>query len=181
MGLSARPSRRPPPDSPMLIMALPERERNIVRFLFTGPHLRSLYPEWERLARTVVSYMRMEAARKPDDPRLAELVGDLRSGTRSSASGGPAPPGREEARHAALQPSRRRRDHARLGCAHLGRRAGPAARVYTAEPGSRSEISLTYRPRRTTPSDASVPDVWCSLTVPLCAPTPAVARRSPCK
>jgi MmyB-like transcription regulator ligand binding domain len=36
-----------------------------------------VYPEWEKLARAVVSYLRMEAARKPDDPRLAELVGDL--------------------------------------------------------------------------------------------------------
>ena len=56
---------------------IPERERNFVRLLFTDPRLRSLYPEWEELARAVVSYMRMEAARKPDDPRLAELVGDL--------------------------------------------------------------------------------------------------------
>jgi anti-sigma factor RsiW len=56
---------------------LPERERNFMRLLFTDPRLRSLYPEWEELARAVVSYMRMEAARKPDDPRLAELVGDL--------------------------------------------------------------------------------------------------------
>src|SRR2546421_10003757 len=39
--------------------------------------MRSLYPEWEELARSVVAYIRMEAARKPDDPRLAELVGDL--------------------------------------------------------------------------------------------------------
>jgi len=56
---------------------IPERERNFVRLLFTDPRLRSLYPEWEELARAVVSYLRMEAARKPDDPRLAELVGDL--------------------------------------------------------------------------------------------------------
>ena len=57
--------------------AIPERERNFMRLLFTDPRMRSLYPEWEELARAVVSYMRMEAARKPDDPRLAELVGDL--------------------------------------------------------------------------------------------------------
>ena len=48
-----------------------------MRLLFTDPRMRSLYPEWEELARAVVSYMRMEAARKPDDPRLAELVGEL--------------------------------------------------------------------------------------------------------
>lgn len=56
---------------------VPERERNFVRLLFTDPRLRSLYPEWEELARAVVAYLRMEAARRPDDPRLAELVGDL--------------------------------------------------------------------------------------------------------
>jgi transcriptional regulator with XRE-family HTH domain len=54
-----------------------ERERNFMRLLFTDPRMRSLYPDWEGLARSVVSYVRMEAARKPDDPRLAELVGDL--------------------------------------------------------------------------------------------------------
>jgi transcriptional regulator with XRE-family HTH domain len=56
---------------------IPERERNFMRLLFTDPRMRSLYPEWGELARSVVSYIRMEAARKPDDPRLAELVGDL--------------------------------------------------------------------------------------------------------
>jgi transcriptional regulator with XRE-family HTH domain len=56
---------------------IPEHERNFVRLLYTDPRLRSLYPEWEELARAVVSYLRMEAARKPDDPRLAELVGEL--------------------------------------------------------------------------------------------------------
>src|SRR5256884_1111341 len=56
---------------------IPERERNFMRLLFTDPRMRSLYPEWEELARSVVSYIRMEAARKADDPPLAELVGDL--------------------------------------------------------------------------------------------------------
>jgi transcriptional regulator with XRE-family HTH domain len=56
---------------------IPERERNFMRLLFTDPRMRSLYPDWEGLARSVVSYIRMEAARKPDDPRLAELVGEL--------------------------------------------------------------------------------------------------------
>jgi transcriptional regulator with XRE-family HTH domain len=56
---------------------IPERERNFMRLLFTDPRMRSLYPDWEGLARAVVSYVRMEAARKPDDPALAELVGEL--------------------------------------------------------------------------------------------------------
>jgi transcriptional regulator with XRE-family HTH domain len=56
---------------------IPERERNFMRLLFTDPRMRSLYPDWEGLARAVISYVRMEAARKPDDPALAELVGEL--------------------------------------------------------------------------------------------------------
>lgn len=56
---------------------IPERERNFMRLLFTDPRMRALYPDWDGLARAVVSYVRMEAARKPDDPALAELVGEL--------------------------------------------------------------------------------------------------------
>jgi transcriptional regulator with XRE-family HTH domain len=56
---------------------IPERERNFMRLIFTEPRMRALYPDWEGLARAVVSYIRMEAARKPDDPRLAEIVGEL--------------------------------------------------------------------------------------------------------
>jgi hypothetical protein len=56
---------------------IPERERNFLRLIFTDPRMRALYPDWEGLARSVVSYIRMEAARKPDDPALAELVGEL--------------------------------------------------------------------------------------------------------
>ena len=56
---------------------VPERQRNFLRLIFTDARMRALYPDWEGLARAVISYIRMEAARKPDDPRLAELVGDL--------------------------------------------------------------------------------------------------------
>jgi transcriptional regulator with XRE-family HTH domain len=56
---------------------VPERERNFLRLIFTDPRMRTLYPDWEGLARAVISYIRMEAARNPDDARLAELVGDL--------------------------------------------------------------------------------------------------------
>jgi transcriptional regulator with XRE-family HTH domain len=56
---------------------VPERERNFLRLIFTDPRMRALYPDWEGLARSVISYIRMEAARNPDDPRLAELIGEL--------------------------------------------------------------------------------------------------------
>ena len=108
---------------------VPERDRNFVRLLFTDPRMRSLYPEWEELARSVVSYLRMEAARKPDDPRLAELVGDL------SIQRRPIPPmvGRhprrhKTTRHPPLHTPPRRRNHTRMGLPHLRRRTRPTTR-----------------------------------------------------
>lgn len=56
---------------------VPERERNFLRLIFTDPRMRSLYPDWEGLARATVAYVRMEAAQRPDDLRLATLVGEL--------------------------------------------------------------------------------------------------------
>lgn len=57
--------------------AVPEKERNYVRLLFTDPALRRLYPDWEKVARTAVAQLRREAAKYPEDPRLTSLVGEL--------------------------------------------------------------------------------------------------------
>lgn len=57
--------------------AIPEKKRNYTRILFTDPAMRSLYPDWEYVARTAVAQLRMEAATYPDDSRLASLVGEL--------------------------------------------------------------------------------------------------------
>jgi transcriptional regulator with XRE-family HTH domain len=122
---------------------LPERDRNFMRLLFTDPRMRSLYPEWEELARSVVSYIRMEAARKPDDPRLAELVGDLSirdAQFRQWWAG---------THVAAKRRGTRRYDHPVVGeitleWDALTSDAEPDQQliVYTAEPGSRSEQAL---------------------------------------
>jgi transcriptional regulator with XRE-family HTH domain len=56
---------------------IPARRRNYVRLLFTDPAFRRLHAEWEHDARTVVASLRIEAARDPDDPELAVLVGEL--------------------------------------------------------------------------------------------------------
>lgn len=56
---------------------VPLRQRNYVRILFTDPAMRSLYVDWEQVARTAVAQLRMEAGRNPDDPRLTSLVGEL--------------------------------------------------------------------------------------------------------
>ncbi|MFG3552518.1 helix-turn-helix domain-containing protein [Streptomyces sp. NPDC047725] len=56
---------------------VPERHRNYLRILFTDPAMRTLYADWEKVARTAVAQFRMEAAKYPDDPRLTALVGEL--------------------------------------------------------------------------------------------------------
>jgi transcriptional regulator with XRE-family HTH domain len=56
---------------------IPASQRNYVRLLFLDPAMRNLHANWEEAARTSVAALRMEAARDPDDPRLAALVGEL--------------------------------------------------------------------------------------------------------
>jgi transcriptional regulator with XRE-family HTH domain len=57
--------------------ALPHRERNMSRFIFLDPAARALYPDWEGVARSGVATLHLYAGRHPDDPRLAELIGEL--------------------------------------------------------------------------------------------------------
>ena len=57
--------------------AVPAKQRNYVRILFTEPAMRSLYADWNTVAQTAVAQLRMEAAKYPDDPRLTSLVGEL--------------------------------------------------------------------------------------------------------
>lgn len=56
---------------------IPEDRRNYVRMVFTDPAMRALYPDWADVARRAVTNLHMDAARHPDDPRLAGLVGEL--------------------------------------------------------------------------------------------------------
>jgi transcriptional regulator with XRE-family HTH domain len=57
--------------------ALPHRERNMARFIFLDDAARELYRDWESAARDTVAALHLYAGRQPEDPRLAELVGDL--------------------------------------------------------------------------------------------------------
>ncbi|MFJ8435855.1 helix-turn-helix domain-containing protein [Kitasatospora sp. NPDC094019] len=52
-------------------------ERNIARITFLDPASRTLYDDWVACARENVAFLHLEAGRRPDDPRLAELVGEL--------------------------------------------------------------------------------------------------------
>ena len=57
--------------------AIPARERNYVRILFTHPAVRAMHLEWDHDARSAVAALRMRAAQDPDDPALTALVGEL--------------------------------------------------------------------------------------------------------
>ncbi|MFF7989150.1 helix-turn-helix domain-containing protein [Kitasatospora xanthocidica] len=57
--------------------ALPVEERNIARITFLDPSSRELYADWPTCARENVAFLHLEAGRRPDDPLLAELVGQL--------------------------------------------------------------------------------------------------------
>ncbi|MFB6892441.1 helix-turn-helix transcriptional regulator [Kitasatospora sp. NPDC056327] len=56
---------------------LPANERNIARITFLEPASRTLYDDWVGCARENAAFLRLEAGRRPDDPRLAELIGEL--------------------------------------------------------------------------------------------------------
>ncbi|MFF1902916.1 helix-turn-helix transcriptional regulator [Kitasatospora sp. NPDC058218] len=57
--------------------ALEPAARNIARITFLHPESRSLYADWEACARGNVAYLSLEAGRRPDDPRLRALIGEL--------------------------------------------------------------------------------------------------------
>ena len=52
-------------------------DRNFVRLVFCDQRVRALYPRWEHAAGNGVAQLRMEAAKYPDDPELANLVREL--------------------------------------------------------------------------------------------------------
>ncbi|MGW4291103.1 helix-turn-helix domain-containing protein [Streptomyces sp. NPDC004673] len=56
---------------------IPEKKRNYVRLVFTDPLMRTLYDDWQHVARTAVAQLRLEAARDSTDMRLCGLVGEL--------------------------------------------------------------------------------------------------------
>ncbi|QSB14236.1 helix-turn-helix domain-containing protein [Natronosporangium hydrolyticum] len=57
--------------------ALAPQHRNQIRLVFLDERVRSLYRDWEKVARECVAYLRMDAGRYPEDPALAQLIGEL--------------------------------------------------------------------------------------------------------
>lgn len=57
--------------------ALAPQQRNHIRLAFLDQRIRSLYRDWERVAKECVAYLRMDAGRYPEDVALARLIGEL--------------------------------------------------------------------------------------------------------
>lgn len=57
--------------------ALPRLRRNWAVLCFLDERTQEIFPEWSDKAREVVAQLRLNAARHPDDRRLAALVGEL--------------------------------------------------------------------------------------------------------
>ena len=55
----------------------PARRPNMSRMVFLDLHCRELYADWKRKARAVVGNLRIAVGKHPDDPLLAELIGEL--------------------------------------------------------------------------------------------------------
>lgn len=58
------------------------RTPNHARYAFLDPRATDFYPDWNRVAADVVSQLRAEVGRSPDDRELTELVGELTTRSR---------------------------------------------------------------------------------------------------
>ncbi|MEU9078325.1 helix-turn-helix transcriptional regulator [Kitasatospora sp. NPDC048538] len=60
---------------------LPPRERNMARRIFLDPAAPAVHLDWEEAARTTVGVLRMASGRRPHDPELVRLIGELSLGS----------------------------------------------------------------------------------------------------
>jgi transcriptional regulator with XRE-family HTH domain len=121
----------------------PADRPNLARLVFLDPHTRELYADWRRKSRDAVAYLRMSAARYPDDPKLSELVGELSVHSPEFAALWSAHPVRECASNV------REYQHPLVGSLTLRDELlrlpddeGQRVVVYNAEPASTSEAGL---------------------------------------
>jgi hypothetical protein len=52
-------------------------ERNMPKMFFLDDRSHETHPEWDSIAKEVVANLRAETGKYPDDPRLAQLIGEL--------------------------------------------------------------------------------------------------------
>jgi transcriptional regulator with XRE-family HTH domain len=123
--------------------AMPESERNMVRWTFLDPNARLLYPDWPEIAAQMVAILRVTAGRDTTDPRLAEVVAELSEASPEFA--------RSWADRNLFQHTYgpKRFHHEGIGTItvnyetmHLPADPGLSLILYTADPGSPSEAKL---------------------------------------
>jgi hypothetical protein len=117
--------------------------RNMARLVFLDPSTIGLYPEWDRVARETVAYLRRDSARDLDDPALAELVGELSLKSDSFRRWWSSREVKEKASGS------KRFAHPSVGdlelhyeTLHPGAASDQALVIYTAEPGTPSHTAL---------------------------------------
>ncbi len=54
-----------------------DQRPNLVKQMFLEPAMRDLIVDWDTQARNAAAYLRMASGDQPDDPLLAELIGEL--------------------------------------------------------------------------------------------------------
>lgn len=59
--------------------AMPEPERNLVRYVFTDTELRRMYTDWEGNARRLLAQFRMSFGMHADESRFVEIISELLS------------------------------------------------------------------------------------------------------
>lgn len=121
----------------------PVRERSLVRWTFLDEEARQRYVDWEKTASSMVGTLRLDAGRHPEDPLLAQLIGELSVHSREFRSWW--------ADHRVVE---RRDGIKRLNHPLVGRldiryealavtgEADQTLFIYTTEPGSESESKL---------------------------------------
>jgi transcriptional regulator with XRE-family HTH domain len=122
---------------------LPETRPNLISLVFCDPHVRELYADWKTKAQDAVDCLRLVSGQRPDDPRLASLIGELSVGSAEFA--------RLWARHTVRQcrSGMRAFRHPLVGSLTLNEEimevvvdGGQRIITFTAEPGSASEAGL---------------------------------------
>jgi len=122
--------------------ALPPRQRNFARLIFLDEHIGAMFTDRRRKARDIVAFLHLDAGRHPDDPLLAELVGELSLHSQLFRQLWPEHPVGDKS-HAAYEVQ-----HPVAGPLLLAQEALRAPDpdqtlvTYTAEPGSPSQESL---------------------------------------
>jgi transcriptional regulator with XRE-family HTH domain len=122
---------------------LAPRQRNFARLIFLDEHIGAMFSDQRRKGRDIVAFLHLDAGRHPNDPLLAELVGELSLHSQLFRQLWSEHPVGDKS-HASYEVS-----HPVVGRLLLAQEALRATDdpdqtlvTYTAEPGSPSEASL---------------------------------------